>query len=59
MTHQEKDILSFQMNETYILDISDGLRDSIKKQIYSTMSDNSLTACIVFQYKTSEAMYLL
>ena len=48
MTHQEKDILSFQMNETYILDISDGLRDSIKKQIYSTMSDNSLTACIVF-----------
>ena len=48
MTHQEKDILSFQMNETYILDISDGLRDSIKKQIHSTMSDNSLIPCIVF-----------
>ena len=47
------------MNETYILDISDGLRDSIKKQIYSTMSDNSLIACTVFQYISLEDIYLL
>ena len=31
----------------------------VKIEIYSTMSDNSFTACIVFQYKTLEGIYLL